>query len=170
MKTTIIELEFRCTEGSSNKYWIGSVIREATSSIARTGKYIFSSKYGRIGTSGQITEHQCGTVFGAFSELQTKIKEKLAKGYIAMEIASRVTDWNDHFEMDLKAAFNRFMLKVSPMIPFTIAGATAFSKAGATRLSPASTSTSPSPPVTYTKERSIKEILEERRKNAAVTI
>ena len=103
----IVDIKLTCTQGTSNKYWNGQLWRKKERKS--TAEYEFAAKYGRIGTTGQKNTIPQPTAFGAFSALLKKLKEKIQKGYV-FEPDSYFTEWEDYFEPDLKVAANRFAL------------------------------------------------------------
>lgn len=105
MKVIDIRLEF--TEGTSNKYWHGQVIR--TAATGKKPTYIFNAHYGRIGTTGQETQKAATTVFNAFNMLLTKLKEKVKKGYVFQPDSTVLSKKDrEYMEKDLEVALSRF--------------------------------------------------------------
>ncbi|WP_419663857.1 uncharacterized protein Dvar_40860 [Desulfosarcina variabilis str. Montpellier] len=102
----VIDIHLECTEGTSNKYWHGQVIR--TTAIGRT-TYVFNAHYGRIGATGQETNKAATTVFNAFNMLLTKLKEKVKKGYVFRSDSIVLSKKDrEYMEKDLEVALSRF--------------------------------------------------------------
>ena len=109
----IIDIRLQCTEGTSNKYWHGQVIRSTTASKTT---YAFKTHYGRIGATGQETTKAATTVFSAFSMLLTKVKEKVKKGYVFLPDSFIIGKKDrEYVEKDLDVAISRFLVSAQSL-------------------------------------------------------
>ena len=110
----VIDIRLKCTEGSSNKYWYGQVIRSSVP--GEKTSYVFNTHYGRIGATGQETAKAATTVFNAFSMLLTKLKEKVKKGYVFQTDSALISkSERERAEKDLEVAISRFLVSAQSL-------------------------------------------------------
>lgn len=109
----VADIRLQCTEGTSNKYWYGQVVR---STAAGKPVYVFTTHYGRIGTTGQQTDKAASNVYNAFTMLLSKLKEKIKKGYVFRDDSSIINKSAiEHYEKDLEIARARFLVSAKTL-------------------------------------------------------